>query len=395
MKILAAALSGPGHAHPMLAVAHRLASRGHRVTFMSGDAHAAEAAAANCSFVQMPIVFGSTAERLRPYEDSEALARACLPAIEQIAPDVVIADLLTFGPALAADVLGIPWASLLVHGLHTWSADLLPFGMGRAPARGIGRIGDAIVRAAHRRNVERARADVNEVRARLGLAPITDRLDPQLSGALQLVATLPSLELPRRDLPARARVIGPCLWRTDGDAPPEPPGDGPLVLIAPSTAHDGAMMMRAAIDGAVKAGARVILTPGRSVPPADLPEQVVVTDFASHDAIIPRCAAVVCNGGHGIVARALSHGVPVVVVPGHGDQRENGFRVTRTGAGLTASPRSVGRAVEQVVADPSFRHAAAAIGREAAAMDGPGTAATLIEELGSAQRKPGATVTGG
>jgi UDP:flavonoid glycosyltransferase YjiC (YdhE family) len=110
----------------------------------------------------------------------------------------------------------------------------------------------------------------------------------------------------------------------------------------------------------------------------------VATGFVAHDAVLPACDAVVCNGGHGIVARALTHGVPLVVVPGHGDQQENGYRVARAGAGVVVKRRKLAtlpRALAQVLSDPRYRTAAGLIAREAATLDGPARAAELVEAL--------------
>jgi UDP:flavonoid glycosyltransferase YjiC (YdhE family) len=367
----------------MLSVARALAARGHHVTFSSGVQHAEEAAREGLRFVEMPIIVGSTHERLRPYEDSEDMARAFTPIVDAEQPDVVVADLLTLGPALAAEARGIPLATLLIHPLHSPSRDLPPFGWGRAPARGLLRWRDAWLRASNVKTLQRARDDLNRVRANLGLQP-TDRLDAQISDQLALVATLPSLELPRNDWPPYAHVIGPCLYDAGGSTPRLPPGGGPLVLIAASTAHEQRPLVDAAVDAVARSGARALLTVGKSDAAPSLPSGVVAAGFVSHDAVLPSCAAVVCNGGHGIVARALTHAVPLVVVPGHGDQQENGYRAARAGAGLVVKPRkltTLPRALAQVLSDPRYKSSADRIAREAATLDGPARAAELVEAL--------------
>jgi UDP:flavonoid glycosyltransferase YjiC (YdhE family) len=392
VRVLCVSLSGPGHGHPMLSVARALASRGHATTFSSGQMHAAEAARERLRFVEMPIVVGSTSDRLQPYEDSERLARAFFPILHAEQSDVVVADLLTLGPALAAEARGIPLATLLIHPLHSPSRELPPFGWGRAPARGVLRLRDAWLRAGNVKTLERARDDLNRVRASLGLPP-TARLDAQISGELALVATLPSLEVPRSDWPAYAHVIGPCLYDGGGgDGVQLPPGEGPLVLIAASTAHEQLALVHASLDAVARLGARAVLTTGKSRAPGSLPPGVVAAGFVSHERILPDCTVVICNGGHGIVARALSHGVPLVVVPGHGDQQENGYRVARAGAGVVLKRRKLDmlpRALQQVLTDRRFADSAARIGREAARLDGPARAAELVESL--AARREGTT----
>lgn len=372
----------------MLAVARALAARGHDVTFSSGAQHAGDAAKEGVRFVEMPIIVGSTHERLRPYEDSEEMARAFSPIIDAEQPAVVVADLLTLGPALAAEARGIPLATLLIHPLHSPSRDLPPFGWGRAPARGLLRWRDAWLRAGNVKTLERARDDLNRVRAHLGLEQ-TARLDAQISDQLALVATLPSLEIPRSDWPGYAHVVGPCLYDAGGAIPAPPPGAGPLVLIAASTAHEQQPLIEASIEAVSKLGARALLTVGKSDVPRSLPSSIVATGFLSHDAVLPSCDAVVCNGGHGIVARALTHGVPLVVVPGHGDQQENGYRVARAGAGVVVKRRklsTLGRSVRAVLEDARYRQAARRIESEARSVDGPSRAAELVERLADGGR---------
>lgn len=384
MRVVCASIPGPGHAYPMLAVARALAARGHHVTLASGQQHEHDAERAGCAWVPLPRTAGSPLHALRLYDDAGAMAEAFLPELASIAPDVVVHDLITMGPALSAEAFGVPYATLVIHGLHTPSSDLPPFGWGAPPGRTpFGRWRDGWMRRGKIRDMERARDELNVARARLGLSP-TARLDAQLSPDLVLIATLPALEVPRRDWPRVAHVTGPCLWEPEGEAPPAPAGHAPLVLVAASTAHDQGVLLRAAVEAVGRLGLRAVVTAGAGDLPEALPPGVAAVRFAPHSPVLARASAVVCNGGHGIVARSLSAGVPVIVVPGPGDQRENAWRVERSGAGLAlrrAGPRPLVRALRRVIREPSFAAAAARVREEAARIDGPARAAALVEAL--------------
>jgi UDP:flavonoid glycosyltransferase YjiC (YdhE family) len=371
----------------MLAVARSLARKGHEVVFASGAAHEADAPLAGASYVRLPSAGGSPLDALRPYDDAASQAEALGPMLEELAPDVALVDVITLGAALGAERLGIPYATLVVHPLHTPSRALPPFGFGKAPGRGPwGRFRDAWMRSENRKDLTRARDDLNRGRWRLGLEPV-ERLDGSSSDRLVIVATLPALEVPRNDWPPHAHVVGPCLWDFPGDGFAPPAGDAPLVLVAPSTAYGGDGLLHSALIAAERLGVRVVVTAGAAAPPERLPSGVVRVTGTPHRAILPYAAAIVCNGGHGTVVRALEAGVPLVVVPGHGDQQENAWRVERAGAGLQVrrpSPARVGRALARVLGRPSYREAARRIAREAASLDGPLRAAELVEELARA-----------
>jgi len=239
------------------------------------------------------------------------------------------------------------------------------------------------MRANNRKDLERARADLNKSRARLGIVP-SPSLFGGLSERLALVATLPSLEIDRPDWPSHAHVIGPCLFEVSGDRFVPPPGGRPLVMIAPSTAYDGDRLLAPALGATWKLGLRGVVTAGAAVVPAVLPRGVAVTQ-ARHADVLPHVAAAVCNGGHGTIVRALSAGVPLVVVPGHGDQQENAFRVERAGAGVQVRRRQpsathVANALARVLRRRSYKKAATRLAAEAAHLDGPARAAELIEQ---------------
>ena len=78
--------------------------------------------------------------------------------------------------------------------------------------------------------------------------------------------------------------------------------------------------------------------------------------------------------GHGMLAKALGAGVPVVMLPGGGDQPELAARVSRLGAGLTVrtpDPDVIAAAVRRVLGEPDFRAAARAVAASGAAIVDP------------------------
>lgn len=391
MRIVCATLPGPGHGHPMLAVARALVRLGHDVTFVSGEAHRADAPAAGARFELLPSVKGSPLHALRPYDDAAAQADVLRPLLEGLAPDCAVVDVITVGAALAMEMMAIPFATLVVHPLHTPSRTLPPFGYGRAAGRWpLMRFRDTWMRVNNRKDLERARADLNRNRALLGIAP-TESLHVGLSDRLALVATLPSLEIDRPDWPAHAHVVGPCLWDPPDEAFDPPEGAGPLVMIAPSTAYDGDRLLEPALGAVTRLGVRGVVTAGAAAMPERLPARLAITR-ARHAAVLPHANAVVCNGGHGTVVRALTAGVPLVVVPGHGDQQENAFRVERAGAGIQVRRRrpttaALATALRRVLDENRYREAAERIAREAASTQGPERAAALVEETFAARKR--------
>lgn len=387
MRILCAAVTGPGHAYPVIAVARALAARGHEVILALEERFAPIARREGIGFVPLPSIEPADPQAFRPYDVALSIAQAFLSDVDRIAPDVALTDLITLGIALACEARGVPHATISPHPLPYPSRDLPPFGAARAPGRTrLGKRIDAKARARTLIDLQRGQRECNEARAALGLDPI-DRLDVAWSQKLILVATPPALEPPRSDWPAHARVVGPCLYEPPGEAPPIPRGDGPLVVIAASTAHTGVVAAEATV-AAERLGARAVVTAGAGPsPPVADPSRIVVVADAPHDALIAQADAVVCNGGGGIVARSLAAGVPLVILPGPGDQKENGWRVAATGAGLVArKPKDLARVLGRVLREPSFRTAAAHIAQDGRTTDGPAVAAALVEDLGASLR---------
>ncbi len=62
-----------------------------------------------------------------------------------------------------------------------------------------------------------------------------------------------------------------------------------------------------------------------------LPEWAVA-GRGRQDVLLRDADVVVCGGGHGMLAKALSAGVPAVIVPGEGDQWELANRARGRGA---------------------------------------------------------------
>ena len=133
----------------------------------------------------------------------------------------------------------------------------------------------------------------------------------------------------------------------------------------------------------------VVVTVGRQIAPAELgshPDNVHIAQFLPQSLILPHCAAAVVHGGSGSVTGALTHGIPMVVLPMGVDQPNNAARAEQLGVGIrldpvTATPGDVAEAVSTVLWQPRYRRAAEEFRDEIAAEPEPGQAVTLLERL--------------
>jgi len=238
------------------------------------------------------------------------------------------------------------------------------------------------------RGEERGRLELNAARRRVGLAPL---LHPHggISRELAIVATFPQLEYPRYERHPSVRVTGPLLWEQPFGEVESPPGDEPLVLVAPSTSQDPEhLMLRAALEALADEPVRVLGTTNRRRPARalEIPPNARVVDWLSYARTMPRCAAVVCHAGHGTVARALASGVPVVGCPAAGDMAENAARVAWAGCGVAlprrfVTARGVRLAVRKLLADSRYAERAAELRAWSERHNGGAIAARTVERL--------------
>jgi UDP:flavonoid glycosyltransferase YjiC (YdhE family) len=161
-----------------------------------------------------------------------------------------------------------------------------------------------------------------------------------------------------------------------------PPGDGPLVLVAPSTSQDpGQRLLRAALEGLAGEPVRVLAAGWRpAAGDVPRPANATVVEWLSYARTMPECDLVIAHAGHGTLARALASGVPVLAVPEAGDMNENAARLDRAGLGLRlprrlATPRAIRLAARRALADDAMRARVRAL----EVPDGPARAADLLE----------------
>jgi UDP:flavonoid glycosyltransferase YjiC (YdhE family) len=333
-------------------------------------------------------VFPTRERALRPYEAVVLATAETRPRVVAARPDVVVADILTLAPALAAELEGVPAATLVPHVFPAGAPGAPPYALGaRLPRTAAGRALWRRMAGPVETGLRRGRRELNGTRTRLGLPPVA-RLHGGLSPELVLVGTFPQLEYPR-DWPASVEVVGPLTWEPPAAEVEPPPGEEPLVLVAPSTAQDPShRLLRAALAGLAGEPVRVLATWNRRplTRPTAVPANARLVDWISYARTMPRCAVVVCHAGHGTMARALAAGVPVVAVPAAGDMGENAARLDWAGAGVRLpwrllSPTTLRLAVRRVLDEPRFAARAAEMGAWAASHDPPGRAADLVEGL--------------
>jgi UDP:flavonoid glycosyltransferase YjiC (YdhE family) len=392
-----AAFGDPGHAFPAIALGAELARRGHRVCLETWSKWQQYVEDGGMEFSPAPVYEvwpGDGGLSLKPYQAAVRAARETVEVIAGFDPDVVIADILTVAAALAAEMDGRAWGTLVPHVFPMPEPGFPPYSIGaRLPRTPVGaaiwRSMDPLVRM----GTEQGRDQLNEARRRVDLPPLP-WIHGGISRELAIVATFPQLEYPRSRWEPSVRVTGPLMWEQPyGDAE-LPPGDDPLVLVAPSTSQDpDQRMLEAALVGLAGEPVRVLATYNRRPPPRPLrvPPNARLVEWVSYARTMPLCSAVVCHAGHGTLMRALSCGVPVVACPAAGDMAENAARIAwaRVGVSLPrrlVSARGVRLAVRRLVADSGYTRRAGQLARWARAHDGAGAAADAVEDFAASRR---------
>ncbi|MCV7078813.1 glycosyltransferase [Mycobacterium szulgai] len=363
MRVAVVAGPDPGHSFPAIALCQRFCAAGDTPTLLTGVEWLEAARAAGVDAVELDGLVATDQDLdagARIHRRAARMAVLNVPALRELAPDLVVSDVITAGGGMAAELLGIPWIELNPHPLYLPSKGLPPIGSGLAPGTGFrGKLRDTVMRGLTARSWRAGLRQRADARTEIGLSA----RDP---GPLRrLIATLPALEVPRPDWPDEAVVVGPLHFEPTDRVLEIPPGPGPVVVVAPSTAHTGtAGLTELALQS---------LTPGDTLPAGS---RLVVSRLGGAELTVPPWAVVglgrqaellthadvvICGGGHGMVAKTLLAGVPLVVVPGGGDQWEMANRVVRQGSARLIRPLTAGALVSsvcEVLSSPTYREAA-------------------------------------
>jgi UDP:flavonoid glycosyltransferase YjiC (YdhE family) len=365
VRVAVVAGPDPGHSFPAIALCLKLLAAGDEPTLLTGVQWLDTARTAGVRAIELlgldPTPLDDDRDAgAKIHQRAARMAVLNAPQLTELAPDLIVSDVITACGALAAEIVGVPWVELNPHPLYLPSTGLPPIGSGLAPGVGLrGKLRDTMMRRLTARSLREGLRHRAAARVGVGLPPTG--VDP----LRRLIATLPALEVSRPDWPAEAVVVGPLHFEPTGAELAPPPGNGPVVVVAPSTATTGTeglaeMALDCLVPGkALPAGSRLVVSrlAGGEMP---APPWAVI-GLGRQDRLLSCADVVVCGGGHGMVTKTLLAGVPMVVVPGGGDQWEIANRVARQGSARLIrplTPEGLATEVAEVLASPRYRDAA-------------------------------------
>jgi MGT family glycosyltransferase len=375
-----------GHILPTVAVAEALTARGHRVAWAGNSAYLAGVLppgravfAVDDEFPGEPLssrlvrwrgLRAATAFRFFWEDFLIPLAHSMVPgvraAIDEFAPDVVLADQQALAGALVARERKLPWATSA-----TTTAELTGQ-YETMPKLGLW-----------------AQDQLAELQAAYG---VTDPVDLRFSD--QLVLAYSSVELLNPPSPPAEHIafVGPAIG---GRGTPvafdwdwlDPDRRHVLVSLGTVNQDSGDRFFAVAAEAfaalADSVQAIFVMPPGTVV---ELPTNVLGAARVPQLELLPHLHAVVFHGGHNTMCEALAHGLPLVVAPIRDDQPANASQIEQAHAGVRVkfgrvNVEELRAAVTAVLDDRSYAAGAARIQASFAAAGGADAAAARLEAL--------------
>jgi UDP:flavonoid glycosyltransferase YjiC (YdhE family) len=371
MRVLISCTSGDGHFYPLLPLAHALRRRGHDVAFAMAAEYARRIESADFSWLPSGIGLAD----LNARQARRLTGRPDLTSPEYL--PFVIATRYGLGdaPDRLADLQDLT---------ASWRPDLIIFepcdlaAPIAAAALGVPTVHHSFGRALAADCYERSAEHVQPLWKQVGLTM------PVLCGMYsgQYVDICPP-SLQRRSIPPSARVLPlrPMPPPQEESTPAwllELP-DRSNVYVTLGTVFNDMHRLRLLLEACADIDANVIMTIGRDNEPADLgviPENAVVERFIPQEMLLPHMSAVLSHAGSGSMLAALSHGLPMVMLPQGADQFENAHACDALGVARWVAAEDVDvdvvrRELSTVLSEPSYSQSAVAMRKEISAMPGP------------------------
>jgi len=413
-----------GDIRPFVALAAGLAKAGHDVELVVTELadrdylHYAEPLGIRVRMVASPVV--ASVEEMRdigetllamadPYRQGRYIERRLFaPIVEPLyaaaaelaqSNDAIVRHFFHHPAAAAADAAGIPDISVC------FSPDAIP-SPNQPPGYlpDLGRWGNTALWSLGLWLLDRAfLPNANQLRSKLGLAPLARITDAWYSRRLNLLAASPALQPAGIEgWDARHRMTG-FLELPQADRFDPPPatlmqfladGTPPMFFGFGSLTPQDATLREETLDvvrSTLQLTGQRAVVQGLCEAGTSEPGTMHVGRLANAG-IYPHCAAVVHHAGAGTTQTALAAGVPSVPVPHLADQFYWSAQLQRLGVAPKPLPRTkltaarLAKRIERVIDAPNMRARAAEIGRAMATEDGVAMAVRHIED---ALRAPG------
>lgn len=382
MRVLFTIQPASGHLHPLVSLARALKEAGHDVRFATAPSFRADVEASG--FVSVPAGYDwleSDQERLFPTPPgrernewflaaifADLTARRMVPDILDLAsswrPDILVREPVEFGGVIAAEVLGLPFAT--AGFAMPWPLAWWQGAIGREMAA---------IRQAY------------ELPPDPGLTMLYRYLD---------LAFMPPwfYEGIGEFVPPTMHFLRPSPFDRSGDE--QLPGwlavlpDRPTVYATLGTAYNHETgLFEAILEALSGEPVNLILTIGRNRDPGEFgsqPANIRIERYIPQSLLFPYCDLIVTHGGFNTVLAALSAGVPLVVIPLGADQFTNAARCVSLGVGKAIEPRmrtpeAIRAAVGEVLADPAYRENARRLQSRMESLPGPEYGVRLLEEF--------------
>jgi MGT family glycosyltransferase len=381
----------------MLGVIRELVRRGHDVEVLNGAEMEPVVARTGARFVAYPpaLTAGDFVKTLKSgnlvsfmdmmLKATPPLADFTLKHLRQNRPDVVVYDSIVFWGVIARRMLKLPAVSdspifvpELIRHMVSWREMLW---YGREIIRHAPGLATGWVRIALRYGVSRLplflpfmpmRGDVNVILSSREVHPKS----PLFNNQKKWVFVGGTMDPETRPDPFD-------FSRLDGR---------PLVLVSLGTIQfTNDAFFRMVMEEFADFPAQFVLAAGPGSDSARLgtpPENFIVVPTYPQLPLLERAAAFIMHGGLGSVHEGLWHGVPMVGVPQHFEQLRNALAAQD--AAIVLDARAYGnevtraelrKALETVLADPSYRAAAKRLGETLRAGGGSKAAADVIERI--------------
>jgi zeaxanthin glucosyltransferase len=412
MRIGVATIAGTGHLNAMTALARRLVSRGHEVTFLCPLDGERAALDAGLDFeplcpLEFPLGFNDENRRkLSALSGQEALqftiqvlgsaSQAVLkrlpPVLEQLKFDGLIHDQALFGASAAARLARVPFATI-------FCTPILDLSGGMPPWQFPWPYEDSD--AARLRNLQGVASFLKLVepiyRAQLQILKeagisVDESNFEWVRSPLACVTQVPAVfDFPGDHLPSNYHRTGPFhdgVGRAEVAFPWQRLTGEPLIYASMGTVQNGLLdVFRAILKAAERPGYQVVLSVGPNVAAESLQAgaaSTIVVSQAPQLDLLKRASLCVTHAGLNTTLEALAQGVPLVAIPITNDQPGVAARILASGTGLFVllpqlTVEALSGMVDTVLTNPAYRHRALTLQSEIQSLDGLTRASMLIE----------------